>query len=61
MTTELDTRARDAMAKEALQIAQNDLPYIPLHHQVLVWGLRQTVDMPITPSNQPRFQWTSIR
>jgi peptide/nickel transport system substrate-binding protein len=61
MTTELDTKARDAMAKEALQIAQNDLPYIPLHHQVLVWGLRQTVDMPITPSNQPRFQWTSIR
>jgi hypothetical protein len=61
MTTELDTKARDAMAKEALQIAQNDLPYIPLHHQVLVWGLRQPVDMPITPNNQPRFQWATVR
>jgi hypothetical protein len=35
---------------------RDDIVYIPLHHQVIVWAMRDEVELPIDPGNQPRFR-----
>jgi peptide/nickel transport system substrate-binding protein len=42
---ESDKEKRQAMLREALKLAKEDIPTIPLHQQVLVWAARDTVDL----------------
>lgn len=42
---ELDTKARDAMLREALQIVRDEAGLIPIHQQVIVWAAKDTVDL----------------
>jgi peptide/nickel transport system substrate-binding protein len=42
---ETDKEKRQAMLREALKLAKEDVPTIPLHQQVLVWAARDNVDL----------------
>ena len=42
---ETDKEKRHAMLREALKIAKEDIPTIPLHQQVLMWAARDTVEL----------------
>jgi peptide/nickel transport system substrate-binding protein len=53
---EMITYGRDAMLEEVWKIALNDLVYIPLHHQVIVWAMRENLDLPVYRYNQPIFR-----
>lgn len=57
MATELDLEKRTGMIDEAWTLVQADMPYVPIHHQVLAWGLASTVDIPIAADDafRPRF------
>jgi peptide/nickel transport system substrate-binding protein len=50
------TYARDALIEEAWRIVLDDIVFVPLHHQVLVWAMRESLDLPITPFNSPVFR-----
>jgi peptide/nickel transport system substrate-binding protein len=50
------TYARDAMIEEVWQIVLGDIVYIPLHHQMIVWALRENIDLPVYPFNYPLFR-----
>jgi peptide/nickel transport system substrate-binding protein len=50
------TYARDAMIEEVWKIVLDDIVYIPLHHQVIVWATRDNLDLPVSPYNQPNFR-----
>ena len=60
IASELDTEVRNALIQEAWEIMLADVAYIPLHHQVLTWGMRDHVDMPITANNIPQFRWAHL-
>jgi peptide/nickel transport system substrate-binding protein len=50
------TYARDAMIEEAWKIVLGDIVYIPLHHQLIVWAMRDNLDLPVYPFNRPIFR-----
>ena len=50
------TYARDALIEEVWRILLDDVVFLPLHHQVLVWAMRQNLDLPVSPLNYPVFR-----
>ena len=36
---------------------RDDIVYLPLHHQVIVWAMRTELDLPIYPFNFPQFRY----
>jgi peptide/nickel transport system substrate-binding protein len=50
------TYARDAMIEETWKLVLGDIVYIPLHHQMIVWAMRDNLDLPVSPLNRPIFR-----
>ena len=38
-----------------------DIVYVPLHHQVIVWAMRENLDLPVNRYNQPIFREARFR
>ncbi|MGD1925205.1 MAG: ABC transporter substrate-binding protein [Paracoccaceae bacterium] len=57
ITTQTDIPKRTAMIDEAWQIIKADMPYVPIHHQVIAWGMAEGFDIPISSDDslRPRF------
>ncbi|SDW41647.1 peptide/nickel transport system substrate-binding protein [Albimonas donghaensis] len=55
--TETDIAKRTAQIMEAWEIVKSEMPYIPIHHQVIAWGMSDKVDAPIGADDalRPRF------
>ena len=47
---------RDAMIEEAWRTVRDDVVYVPLHRQVLVWAMRDGLELPIDPADIPKFR-----
>ena len=56
---ETDPGKRDALIKQAYQVAIDDWGYIPLHQQALAWGVSKKVKLTQTPDNGLRLYWVS--
>ncbi len=52
---------RDAMIEQVWKIVLGDIVYIPLHHQVIVWAMRDNLDIPIYPFNFPLFRQARLK
>jgi peptide/nickel transport system substrate-binding protein len=50
------TYARDAMIEEVWRSVLDDIVYIPLHHQLIVWAMRDNLELPVYPFNVPTFR-----
>ena len=51
------TYGRDAMIEEVWKIVLDDIVYIPLHHQMIVWAMRDNLEIAVYPvqlSDLPR-------
>jgi peptide/nickel transport system substrate-binding protein len=57
ITTEIDIDKRTALIDEAWDLVKADIPYVPIHHQVLAWGISDKVDIAIAADDafRPRF------
>jgi len=60
LSIETDFAKRDAMIQSVWDRVQGDIIYLPLHHQVIVWAMKDKVDLPIFADNAPRFHLTRI-
>jgi peptide/nickel transport system substrate-binding protein len=54
---ETDATKRNALIKQAFQIAYDDYAYIPLHQQALAWGVSKTLKMAQRADNAITFGW----
>lgn len=54
--TETVTYVRDALIEEVWRIVLDDVVYIPLHHQVVVWAMHDSLELPVDPFDVPRFR-----
>ncbi len=61
MLEEVDLEKRNAAIAEAWKIVKDDIAYLPLHHQVISWASKRSVDVPIRPNNEPLFRFSSKR
>lgn len=52
--------ARAATIREALRIYREDVPHIPLHHQVIPWAMRSNFSIPHVANNQPYMKWARM-
>ena len=52
--------ARQATIREALRLYREDVPHIPLHHQMIPWAMRGTLSIPHMANNQPYFRWAVV-
>jgi peptide/nickel transport system substrate-binding protein len=50
------TYARDALIEEVWRTVLADVVVVPLHHQVLVWALRDRLELPVDALDLPRFR-----
>jgi len=57
----VDPSKRNAIISEIWANVNADLPYVPLHHQVIAWGASKNLTIPIEPNNMPRFYWAQLK
>lgn len=53
---EMITYGRDALIEEVWKIVLDDIVYIPLHYQVIVWAMRENLEVPVFPVGFPLFR-----
>ncbi|MEO1705454.1 MAG: ABC transporter substrate-binding protein [Pseudomonadota bacterium] len=58
--SEIDDTARQAMLDEAAAIMQDEVAYVPLYVQPLVWGARSTVEVTQRPDNFFILRWVTV-
>ena len=61
ITTETDIEKRTALIDEAWTLVKADIPYVPIHHQVLAWGMTDKVDVPIASDDAFRPRYTVMK
>ncbi len=57
----VDPKKRNLLIEEIWTQIQEDMPYLPLHHQMISWAMNKSVDIPIEPNNMPRFYWATLQ
>jgi len=61
MGVETGLDKRNAMIAEAWDITQDDVTYLPLHHQVVNQASKSNVDVPIRMNNEPLFRFANVK
>ena len=59
LSSETDLEARDAAIGEIWEQVQADTLYLPIHDQVLNWGMSDAIDFEVQPEDQPHFKFLS--
>ncbi|MBO6676365.1 MAG: ABC transporter substrate-binding protein [Rhizobiales bacterium] len=60
LASETNLEARNATIGEIWAQVQEDVLYIPIHNQVLNWGMRENIDFPVQPEDQPHFKFLTF-
>jgi peptide/nickel transport system substrate-binding protein len=60
MEATVDLEERDGLIAKAWEIVQEDIVYVPLHHQVITWAMKDSVDLPIEAQDSPQFRWAQL-
>lgn len=59
--SETDQTKRNEMIKEAFQMHIDDVGHLPLHQQMLAWGVSKKVDLVQLADNFMPFKWITIK
>ena len=57
LASETDLEKRDAMIADIWTVVQDEALYIPIHHQVLNWGMKSNVDTVVDVEDTPKFKY----
>ena len=60
LASETDLEARNAMINEIWTTVQDEALYIPIHHQVLNWGMASKVDTIVAADDTAKFKYFSL-
>lgn len=58
--SEIDEEARQAMLDEAAKIMQDEVAYVPLYVQPLVWGTRSNIELTQRPDDFFILRWVTV-
>lgn len=61
LASETDLAKRNATIGEIWKQVQEDVLYLPIHHQVLNWGMANKVDTPVSPDDRARFKYFKVK
>ena len=57
LASETDLEARDATIAEIWDTVQGEVLYLPIHHQILNWGMKDGIEFDVQPEDQPHFKF----
>jgi peptide/nickel transport system substrate-binding protein len=40
---------------------QDETLYLPVHHQTLAYAMRNSIDVPVDPQNQPHMKYVAFK
>lgn len=52
LSAETDTLRRIQLAGKIWEIGRTELPYIPLHHQVVFWAMQSDISIPLSATDE---------
>jgi peptide/nickel transport system substrate-binding protein len=61
MKSETDVTKRNAMIREALLLTRDEYLYVPLHHQMRPWAMKQGVTTVHRSDDRPEARFTSVK
>ncbi len=61
IATEVDLEKRAQLIGDAWSQIKEDAPYIPIHHQVIAWGMSEKLDLPIAPNDTPYMHYAVMQ
>ena len=61
LASETNLDKRNATIAEIWEKVQEDLLYLPIHHQVLNWGMSNKVETPVSPDDRARFKYFILK
>ena len=61
LASETDLPARDKKIAEIWGVVQDEQLYIPIHHQVLNWGMKSGVDTIVAPDDTAKFKYFKLK
>ena len=56
LATETDLEAREQAIAEIWDVVQDETIYLPVHHQVLNWGMTDDLNIEVDPEDQPKIK-----
>ncbi|WP_299705322.1 ABC transporter substrate-binding protein [uncultured Tateyamaria sp.] len=60
LASNTDLEARNADIADIWRVVQDEQLYIPLHHQVLNWGMGEGVGIEVDPEDQPKVKYITM-
>jgi peptide/nickel transport system substrate-binding protein len=57
LASETNLAARDESIGAIWDQVQEEVLYLPIHHQVLNWGMKSRVDSVVDPEDSPKFKY----
>ncbi|HEY7804410.1 MAG TPA: ABC transporter substrate-binding protein [Orrella sp.] len=60
LASNTDLQARNQDIAEIWRVVQDEQLYIPIHHQVLNWGMSDKVGIEVDPEDQPKVKYITI-
>lgn len=61
LASETDLDKRNATIAEIWKTVQDEVLYLPIHHQVLNWGMANNVDTVVQPEDQPKIKYFKVK
>jgi len=61
LASETDLDKRNAMIADIWAQVQEDTIYLPIHHQVLNWGMKSEIDTIVAPDDAAKFKYFSYK
>ncbi|MEM6635693.1 MAG: ABC transporter substrate-binding protein [Pseudomonadota bacterium] len=61
LASETDLDTRNSMINEIWQVVQSEQLYIPIHHQVLNWGMSDMVETIVAPDDAAKFKYFTLK
>ncbi|MCV6597635.1 MAG: ABC transporter substrate-binding protein [Mangrovicoccus sp.] len=60
LASDVDLANRDATISKIWETVQGETLYLPVHHQVLNWGMKSGVEIGVDPEDQPKIKYISL-
>jgi peptide/nickel transport system substrate-binding protein len=61
LSGETDTAKRNAAIAKIWAKVHADVVYLPIHHQVLAFAMKNEIDIPVDPENQPKLKYVAFK
>jgi peptide/nickel transport system substrate-binding protein len=60
LESETDLATRDSTIAKIWDAIQVQQLYLPIHNQVLNWGMKDSINFAVQPEDQPHFQFLTF-